>query len=276
MLTFNSLLVARHDNIGAIQVIRVAMPELEANQCRFKIEKFGFSANNITYMGLGKSFQYFDFFPSPVSPQAASSCPVWGMAVCVESRHPTIKVGERVYGYWPTAQYLIVTPVGVKPAFFHVMRPQLPDDRKVYNQYFRASGDSEYSREQEDAMILFRPLWGTSFFLDDFMTEKQFFGADTVLVSSASSKTAYCLALILHDKKKRVVGLTSSPNMAFVESLGWYDQVVDYADLETMGREDTLVYCDVAGNPKLNDRIHRHFGNQLKMQVTVGMSHFDG
>ncbi len=94
--------------------------------------------------------------------------------------------------------------------------------------------------------------------------------------SRESQLLAYCLALILHDKGKKVIGLTSTPNMAFVKSLGWYNEVVNYNDLETMSKLQSLIYCDVAGNDKLNVRIHRYFGAQLKMQVTVGMSHFDG
>jgi hypothetical protein len=164
MLRFNTEFTANKSNIHEVSVIRSALPPLQTGQVAFKVEKFGFTANNITYMALGHSFQYFDFFTSNADSSRAC-CPVWGLATCVESRHDLIKVGERVYGYWPTAQYLVVTPVSVKPAFFYVHRPLLPLDRKVYNQYFRTSGDVEYSREQEEAMILFRPLWGTSFFL---------------------------------------------------------------------------------------------------------------
>ena len=49
------------------------------------------------------------------------------------------------------------------------------------------------------------------------------------MLSSASSKTAYGLAHLLHRRDGiKVIGLTSASNVAFVKSLGCYDEVVTY------------------------------------------------
>ena len=50
------------------------------------------------------------------------------------------------------------------------------------------------------------------------------------MLSSASSKTAFGLAHLLHASGNgiKVIGLTSARNVAFVKSLGCYDEVVTY------------------------------------------------
>ncbi len=55
-----------------------------------------------------------------------------------------------------------------------------------------------------------------------------------MVLTSASSKTAISQAFQLKSRgKARVVGLTSARNKAFVEGLGYYDQVVTYDDVAT-------------------------------------------
>ena len=99
------------------------------------------------------------------------------------------------------------------------------------------------------------------------------------LVASASAKTAYCYALLQQGRRDRVkvIGLTSTGNVPFVESLGWYDQVVDYRNLDAFARSSLapVTYVDIAGNQQLNSTIHKAFGDRLLKQVTVGMSHFN-
>ena len=57
--------------------------------------------------------------------------------------------------------------------------------------------------------------------------------ADAVVVLSASSKTAIGFAQRASERGvASVVGLTSPPNAEFVRSVGWYDQVVTYDDID--------------------------------------------
>ena len=46
--------------------------------------------------------------------------------------------------------------------------------------------------------MLLRPLFMTAFLLDDLIADNDCFGARTVVLSSASSKTALSLAFLLH------------------------------------------------------------------------------
>jgi hypothetical protein len=63
--------------------------------------------------------------------------------------------------------------------------------------------------------VLYRPLFFTSFVLADFLVDGGTAGARTVVLSSASSKTAYGAAFLLQSAGVRTVGLTSAGNVAF-------------------------------------------------------------
>jgi hypothetical protein len=199
---------------------------------------------------------------------------VWGVATVKSSKNSHFKVGEKIYGYFPIAKYYCLSPINVNSVTFYVSRKHLPEDRIVYSQYFRQDGDSEYSALQEDHMIIFRPLWGTAYFLDDYLNENKFFNGENVLISSASSKTAYCLAILLKKRNKNIIALTSARNINFIKGLALYNQIFDYNHIEKMDKVSTL-YVDLAGNSSLNERIYRCFENHLVKRVAVGMSHFD-
>ena len=72
--------------------------ELGANQVRLSVDRFGITANNITYGLFGVAMRYWDFFPAADGEHGR--LPVWGFGTVVESRHPDIATGRRLYGYW--------------------------------------------------------------------------------------------------------------------------------------------------------------------------------
>ena len=100
-------------------------------------------------------------------------------------------------------------------------RANLPS---AYQGYRDVETDPVYSADREAEHILFFPLFFTSFLIDDFLADENFFGADTIVISSASSKTAIIAAYLLAQRHGvDVVGLTSAPNREFVEGLDIYD-----------------------------------------------------
>src|SRR6202022_4246022 len=120
-----------------------------------------------------------------------------------------------------------------------------------------------------------RPLFMLSFLVDDFLAENEFFGAATVMLSSASSKTAFGLAHLLHTLRRdiRVIGLTSAANTDFVRSLGCYDDVVTYDRVTSLPLDSPVAFVDMAGNSELRANLHRHFGDQMKYSGRVGLTH---
>jgi hypothetical protein len=97
-------------------------------------------------------------------------------------------------------------------------------------------------------------------------------GAERILLSSASSKTAYGTAFELHRAGHRVTGLTSERNRAFTEALGCYDAVLTYDTIDRLTAEPTL-YADLAGDAAVTERLRAHLGPALVQEVVVGVTH---
>jgi hypothetical protein len=251
---------------------------LAEGEARLRIDQFALTSNNITYAAFGEAMKYWDFFPTG---DAAWGCiPVWGFAEVVESRAEGVAAGERLYGYWPMGHYLVVQPVRVGRHGFvdgAAHRAALP---AVYNRIQRCATDPGYVAEHEAQQALLLPLFTTSFLIDDFLDDEKFFGAQQVLLSSASSKTAFGTAFCLSLRRgrpgaPRIVGLTSAANLAFCRSLGCYDEVRAYDAIGAMDRSLPSVYVDFAGNATLRRSIHEHFGAALRYSCSVGGTHWD-
>ncbi len=273
--------VQRHDLRSSRQVSDPDAPRartLAAGEARLRIDCFALTSNNITYAAFGEAMKYWDFFPT--GDPAWGCIPVWGFAEVVESRAQGVAVGARCYGYWPMGRYLVVQPARVRKHGFDdgaAHRAALP---AVYNQIQFCAADPAYVAAQEAQQALLRPLFVTSFLIDDFLDDAQYFGADQVLLSSASSKTAFGTAFCLSLRRgrpgaPRIVGLTSAANLAFCRSLGCYDDVLRYDALASLGRGTPSVVVDFAGNAALRRSIHEHFGDSLRYSCSVGGTHWD-
>ena len=170
-------------------VSQTAPGDLELGEVLLRIDSFAFTANNVTYAMFGDTMKYWEFFPTGEADWGM--IPVWGFATVAASTVGGLATGERFYGYFPMASYVIVQPDRVTPGGFvdaAEHRVALP---AVYNQYSRSSTDPGYNAKMEGQQMILRPLFFTSFLIDDFLDDNQFFGAERVVLSSASSKTAY-------------------------------------------------------------------------------------
>ena len=145
-----------------------------------KIDKFSFTANNKSYAEAGKSLRYFDFWPS--DDETMGRVPVWGLATVVVSRHSQIEVGKRAYGYFPISSYAVLRPGRVSALGFTDVSAHRAELPAVYNGLNFCDADPLYVPQAEDAMLLLRPLFLTSWLLDDFLEHNQFFGASTVTI----------------------------------------------------------------------------------------------
>lgn len=254
-----------------------AQRDLTDGQARLRIDRFALTSNNITYAAFGDAMKYWDFFPSV---QPAHGCiPVWGFATVVESRVDGLSVGTRCFGYWPMGSHLVVTPARLGARGFVDAAPHRAGLPAIYNRVQLCAADPAYEAANEARQALLRPLFTTSFLIDDFLAEHQFFGARQVLLSSASSKTAYGTALCVsgrkHDARVTVTGLTSHANLAFTESLGCYDQVLAYDDLRTLDRNLPTIYVDLSGSATQRLAVHAHFNGALSYSCSVGGTHWD-
>jgi len=188
-------IVARHD-LQQCKVIETELPDAAAlpdEALLVRVDRFAFTANNITYAVLGDALKYWQLFPAP---QGFGNVPVWGFGEVIVSRHPDIAVGERLFGYFPMATHLVIEAADVLAHLLHTLRKDI-----------------------------------------------------------------------------KVIGLTSASNVAFVKSLGCYDEIVAYDRVTSLPPDSPVAYVDMAGNSELRATLHGHFGDQMKYSGRVGLTH---
>jgi NADPH:quinone reductase-like Zn-dependent oxidoreductase len=258
--------------LGVARVIEESTPApIATGQVRLKIDLFALTANNMTYAAFGQAMRYWDFYPH----SDGGIVPVWGFAQIVESQHSALSEGQRFYGYYPMASEVVLTPNQCSERGFSVAGGARAELAAVYNQYVNVASDPFYKVNTEGLQAVLRPLFATSWLLADFFQDSGFFGAQTVLCSSASSKTAYAMAqLVKQSGQAQVVGLTATANIDFCRGLGCYDQVLAYDDLGALPADLHCVYVDFAGNAALRQRVHQRF-SKLAYSCSVGGTHHD-
>jgi hypothetical protein len=265
----------RRDDLTETRIVPSEPGDLRAGEALLVVDRFAFTANNITYAAFGDRLKYWQFFPAE---GAWGRIPAWGYGTVVASECAGVAPGERYYGYYPMSTHVRLRPDRVSDAGFGDGAAHRQPLHPLYNQYSRTSADPLYDREREPHTLLLRPLFITSFVLDDLLDDNGYFGADAVVLSSASSKTAWGVAFLLSERKRRgasvhVIGLTSPRNFEYVKRLGLYDTVVTYDVYATLPRSLRIAYVDFAGDAAVRANLHQHFGENVVYSTAVGFSH---
>ena len=267
-------LVARSD-IGVHKLVSAEAPPLHPGQVELSVDVFGFTSNNFTYAALGERMAYWNFFPSPEP--GWGRIPTWGFGTVIRSSHPGLSVGERLYGYLPMSTSVVLQLDPLSEGVFEDRSAHRQGHDSLYNQYLKTRTDPCYRPESEDHQAVWRPLSTASFLLADFLSEGATTEAGTLLLASASSRTAYGAAFLLTRQRPRLrprlVALTSRQNEEFTRRLNVYDRVCAYDELDTLGLEPPVIYADVSGNAALRALIHQTLGDALKRSVIVGATH---
>ena len=251
---------------------------LADGEARIDIERFGFSANNVTYAAVGRRMGYWQFFPAvQCEHDEWGVIPVWGFGVVCESNVEDLPVGERVFGYLPPADELLVRPGHVTATTFVDSAPHRADLPAGYNLYRRVSAEPGYDPRHDNERMLLWPLLITSYCLWDALQEKNWFDAEQVIIVSASSKTGIGLAYAAHEDGKAppVLGLTSARNRSFVETLPPYSNVSTYDEIESLASDVASVVVDMSGNAAVLERLYQHFGDNFKWCLNVGLTHWN-
>jgi hypothetical protein len=268
-------------SLGDTRRVDLTPVPLVSGEVRLKVDSFALTSNNITYAAFGDAMNYWGFYST--GDAAWGIVPVWGFGTVVDTACEGIALGERFYGYYPMASEVVLTPAKVRVTGFMDGAPHRTALHAVYNQYHRTTLDAFHSQQDTPTLnaksdvveALLRPLFLTSWLIDDFLGSEAFFGANVAILSSASSKTAYGTAHCLKQRTGvEVIGLTSAANIAFCESLGCYDRVIAYEDLANINADARCVYIDFAGNAALRMAIHTRFIN-LAYSCSIGGTHVE-
>lgn len=121
--------------------------------------------------------------------------------------------------------------------------------------------------------------------MEDSLNETNYRGLKNILISSASSKTAFLVAyriLLRRDapggsRKLKIIGLTSRSNLEYTRGLALYDQVFSYdqvTSIPKVSRVDNCLYIDVSGDQSLNKSIARSIAP--KLTIWLGMTSVGG
>lgn len=263
------LLVDRGDLTKTSLVEADPNAALAEGEALLAVESFALTANNVTYGAVGDQIGYWKFFPAP---EGLGRIPVWGFAQVVRSNAADAPEGLRLFGYWPMSSHtvarLVKRPSGYVEVSAH--RAELPP---TYNAYQVAEPSAD-----DDWRSLLRPLFMTSFLLDDQLSDTPL---KSLVLSSASSKTAMGLAWLARKRGVKVIGLTSPAHLDLLKSTGLYDgvlsydQVVSHDDLARLRLEAPAGYVDFAGRGSVTAAVHGALGEALVVSLGVGITHWD-
>jgi Protein of unknown function (DUF2855) len=264
--------LVKRDDLRDCRVAESEVPELEPGQALLRVEAFGLTANNITYAVMGEAMSYWNFFPAE---EGWGRVPMWGFAEVERSEAEGVEPGTRLYGYLPPSSHLVMAPVRADERGFvdgSSHRAALP---AVYNRYAASGADAFYRADTEEIQMLLRPLFYTSFLVDDQLADEGLVSRGPVVISSASSKTAIAAAFMLAQREGvELIGLTSPRNAEFVEGLGIYGRTVTYEAIDSLEREPAS-FVDTAGDGEVRRAVHSHYGDDLAHSMAVGITHWE-
>ena len=256
-------------------IVTTELGPLVDGDIRVRIDKFGLTANNVGYALSGDMIGYWRYFPAD---GRRGKVPAWGIAEVIESKNTEIEPGERLYGFFPMASHLDLTPGNIKAGTFDdvaVHRQPLPE---LYNEYHRARAEPEYLKALEDERCLLFPLFMTAFVLGDYLDDNNFFGAEQIVIGSVSSKTGLGLAAVLKEVvgySGNVIGLTSPANAEFVEGLGDCDEIICYGNENEIYNDRKSVLVDMSGSGEMVRSVHHRLNDNIVQSIGVGATHWD-
>jgi len=240
---------------------------LATDQVVLQLERAALTSNNVSYALSGDMLDYWGFFPTE---EGWGRLPVMGFGTVTASNCAEVPVGGRYFGFFPLGDYHVVQAQASRGGFVDVA-PWREKHAMAYRSF-----DLAEPTPHDDAILVFRGLFLTSYLLSDFLQQSDFFGAKRVVITSASSKTSIALAHCLQRTSSlHVVGLTSARNSAFTQSVGEYDEVVAYDDVSSLPTETPTVVVDMAGNRRVIADLHTHLLGGVVYSSSVGATHWD-
>lgn len=267
-------LEVRRDAWHETRLVEEELPaSLAENEVVLKVLRQALTSNNISYAASGDMLGYWGFFPAQ---EGWGRIPAMGWGEVVASAHPDIPVGERVWGFFPFSTHLKILAGDVTERDFNDVSAHRAEYAPVYARFERAATSPMYDADREDHDSLLRGLFMTSWLVEDFIDVNDGFDAQACLVTSASSKTSIALGYCLKKRGKLdSIGITSQGNRAFCESLGCYDRVLTYDELESLDASRPVVMVDMAGSAAVVSTLHHHFGDNMKHSAQVGATHYE-
>jgi hypothetical protein len=143
----------------------------------------------------------------------------------------------------------------------------------VYNRYRRLNGDQDHVPGGEDVRAVFGPLFLASWLIEMMFRRENWFGAERLIVTSASSKTAMALAHVARAALPDIGRNRADVGAQYRFRRG--DEAVrpgvGYGELAGFG-PGSAVSVDFAGNGATLAGLHVAVGDDLRYSCLVGVA----
>lgn len=259
--------IAREKNVREkLHVIHQTLSPLEDGQVRLRVDLLGLSANNKFYMDFGDdaTFCFNSAYPLDVphhqdANKVAQPLPplvailAWGLATVVESKVPEIEAGQKYRGFLHLTD-IVQFSVKRSEDEFIVVRDKLYPSYNVFTKV--TSGPLGAPKISEECGIALTTLPGslTGFCLSEFFKKHAFYGAETIVFTSASSKVSLAAAFFLKRAAPEIqlVGWTNKNNKEFCLETDLFESVFEYE--EDLDKYNKSILVDVAGRFDLYEK----------------------
>jgi len=174
-----TLLVNKSD-FADVTIVNQDDAPLADGAIRVSVGPWALTANNVTYMVTGDQIGYWGYFRPDaydIKMDSHGRMPVWGYGQVTESKCEGIETGQEIYGFLPITQSFDMQPVKITPSTFMDGAAHRQELHSLYNRYVFTHSDPSFGMHK-DLQPLLRPLFTTSFLIDDFLDDEDFFGAE--------------------------------------------------------------------------------------------------
>ncbi len=258
--------VANRTSCNTLELLRTDIKVPAAAQksaVTLEVIKSGLTANNTFYIRLGDEapFNFFKCYPVDSKAELVKDKtlpmdgyvhpPAWGLAKVLDSTVESIPVGSTYLGHLPIGTHVSFKSANVNNDGNMVIERAEVDS--AYNVFYKIDEDDALLTEAYgDVALVCWPGIITGFGCYFTLQKNNFYGANNLVITSASSKVALALAFYLKDSGRRVIGYTSELNKKFCEETGLYSQVLSYDDL--LDPDEKYLFIDIIGSNQIYNK----------------------
>ena len=257
--------VDRKTPFDGFQTVSETLSRPRSGGVLLAVERFSLATNNLGYVLLDDVLHTLDAFPASMQNRART--PVWGIAEVIAADPSVATVGARVACFLPMATHAAVRVAPTDTGLLSIDEKRL-GMLPIYRRLTLVT--TEPGSEDADVETVLLPVSPFAALLAGDITA---LGARTVVVSSASSRSAAALGRLLAREGIGVIGLTSAEHRSAAESFAVYDRILSYDEIDALDPSDGTAYVDVAGSIDVTSAVHHRLGHHLSASIGVGGTH---